>query len=181
LQSQQFEVVSACGAADAIWSMPAGSPGTLTEGGIYFAPESISSQATVTITATTLGISSTAATATVTLMPPVSVSVTPPSTVLTSGQTEQLTANVANTSHTAVNWTISPAGVGSISATGLYSRAVWEHLRAADGDHHCYKSVVPDLVGIGYDYADAAGCGEREPCDGDTLRRSGRAVDPDGD
>jgi RHS repeat-associated protein len=120
-QSQQFEVVSSCGAADAIWSMPAGSPGTLTEGGIYIAPESITAQSTVTITATTLGISSTAATATVTLMPPVSVSVTPPSTVLTNGQTQQLTANVANTSHTAVNWTISPAGVGSISATGLYS------------------------------------------------------------
>jgi RHS repeat-associated protein len=121
LQSQQFEVVSACGAADAIWSVPAGSPGTLTEGGIYFAPESITSQATVTITATTLGISSTVATATVTLMPPVSVSVTPPSTVLTNGQTQQMTANVANTSHTAVNWTVSPGGVGSISATGLYS------------------------------------------------------------
>jgi RHS repeat-associated protein len=121
LQSQQFEVVSACGAADAIWSMPAGSPGTLTEGGIYFAPESITSQATVTITATTLGISSTAATATITLMPPVSVSVTPPSTVLTNNQTQQMTANVANTSHTAVNWTISPAGAGSIGATGLYT------------------------------------------------------------
>jgi RHS repeat-associated protein len=120
-QSQQFEVVSSCGAADAIWSMPAGSPGTLTEGGIYIAPESITAQSTVTITATTLGISSTAAAATVTLMPPVSVSVTPPSTVLTNGQTQQLIANVANTSHTAVNWTISPAGVGSISAAGLYS------------------------------------------------------------
>jgi RHS repeat-associated protein len=121
LQSQQFEVVSSCGAADAIWSMPAGSPGTLTSGGIYIAPESITSHSTVTITATTLGISSTATTATVTLMPPVSVSVTPPSTVLTNSQTQQLTANVANTSQTAVNWAISPASAGSIGATGLYS------------------------------------------------------------
>jgi YD repeat-containing protein len=120
LQSQQFEVVSSCGAADAIWSMPAGSPGTLVAGGIYFAPESISAQATVTITATTLGISSTAATATVTLMPLVSVSVTPSSAALTDGQTQQLTANVANSSHTAVNWTINPAGAGSIGASGLY-------------------------------------------------------------
>jgi len=50
----------------------------------------------------------------------VSISVTPVTSALIAGQTEQFTATVTGTTNQAVNWTVSPAGVGTISATGLY-------------------------------------------------------------
>jgi len=53
--------------------------------------------------------------------PPVSVSVTPATATLYSGQTVQLMATVANTSNTAVTWSIAPEGVGTLSASGLYA------------------------------------------------------------
>jgi RHS repeat-associated protein len=136
-QSQQFTIMGSaagtCSSPAVIWSMPSGMPGTLTANGIYTAPNSISSQQTVPVTATILGDSSQSISATVFLMPPVSVSVTPPSALLYGGQTQQFTANVANTNNTAVTWTIScaetaacsvstnPTGVGTISASGLYT------------------------------------------------------------
>lgn len=53
---------------------------------------------------------------------PVTVSVAPATATLYGGQTQQFTASVANTSNTAVTWTITPAtGAGTISATGLYT------------------------------------------------------------
>jgi hypothetical protein len=51
---------------------------------------------------------------------PVSVTLTPASVTLTPSQTQAFTATVANTSNTAVTWSLSPA-VGSISAAGLYT------------------------------------------------------------
>jgi hypothetical protein len=52
---------------------------------------------------------------------PVSVTVTPPSATLYSGQTQQFNASVSNTSNTSVVWVIIPAGVGTIASTGLYT------------------------------------------------------------
>ena len=40
---------------------------------------------------------------------------------LFGNMTQQFLANVANATNTAVTWTISPAGVGTISSTGLYT------------------------------------------------------------
>jgi RHS repeat-associated protein len=120
LQSQQFVVAGTCNTA-AIWTIAPSELGTISAAGLYTAPNSITTQQTVTVTATGLGNSNHLASATVTLMPPVAVSVTPTGATLTGGQTQQLTANVANTSNTAVTWTISPAGAGTISATGLYT------------------------------------------------------------
>jgi hypothetical protein len=53
--------------------------------------------------------------------PPVSVSVNPAAVSLNSGQPAQLTATVTNAADNAVMWSISPAGVGSISSSGLYT------------------------------------------------------------
>jgi glucosylceramidase len=53
--------------------------------------------------------------------PPVSVSVTPGTATLSANGTQSFTATVANTSNQAVTWTISPAGVGTISASGMYT------------------------------------------------------------
>jgi len=65
-----------------------------------------------------------AATATVTLTvnsSPVSISVTPATLTLSANQVQQITANVGNTSNTSVTWAISPTGVGTLSASGLYT------------------------------------------------------------
>ena len=121
LQLQQFQVSGICNTRDAIWSMPANSPGTLSANGLYSAPESIETQQTVTITGTTLGPTSTPMTATVTLMPPIAISVTPSSVSLYGGQSQQFTATVSNAGNTAVTWSISPAGLGTISSSGLYT------------------------------------------------------------
>src|SRR6202035_4827466 len=63
------------------------------------------------------------ASAIVSLMPPVTVTVTvsPQSATLSAGQNQQFAAGVAGTSNTAVTWTSSPPGIGSISAGGLYT------------------------------------------------------------
>src|SRR5580693_2541234 len=55
------------------------------------------------------------------IQPPVTVSVSPATATLYGGQTQQFTATVTNTSNTAVTWTISPAGTGTISSSGLYT------------------------------------------------------------
>jgi RHS repeat-associated protein len=122
-QSQQFTVLqtNVCNAGDAVWSMPAGSPGTLSPTGLYTAPAAISTQQTVSITGATLGVNSTQLNATITLMPPVSITVTPGIASLPAGGTQQFTATVANSTNTAVTWTIAPTNAGSISPTGLYT------------------------------------------------------------
>jgi len=51
----------------------------------------------------------------------VSVSVTPTAATLYGGQTQQFSATVLNTSNTAVTWSISPSGSGTISTSGLYT------------------------------------------------------------
>ncbi|MFY9853730.1 MAG: hypothetical protein WAK26_07630, partial [Terracidiphilus sp.] len=121
--SQQFTVLQTglCTAGDAVWSMPAGSPGTLSPTGFYTAPPTIDTQQTVTVTATTLGANSTPLNAIITLMPPVSVTVTPGVAALPAGGTQQFIATVTNTTNTAVTWTLDPVGVGSISSSGLYT------------------------------------------------------------
>jgi hypothetical protein len=78
----------------------------------------------VTITATSPLNDYQRATATVTLIPPpppVSVFVYPRTGKLFPGQTEQFAARVRNASDTAVQWSISPSGVGTIDSTGLYT------------------------------------------------------------
>ena len=63
-------------------------------------------------------------TATITLYPPVGVSVSPTTSILYGGQTEQFTAAVTDTINPAVTWSISPAGVGSIAPSGMYTAPV---------------------------------------------------------
>ena len=122
-QSQQFTLLETgmCNAGDAVFSMPDGSSGTLSSTGLYIAPASVESQQTVSITATTLGANSSQLSATITLMPPVSVTVTPGVAMLPAGGTQQFAAAVANANNTGVTWSLDPAGVGSISASGLYT------------------------------------------------------------
>ena len=123
-QFQQFAVSGpgACSSAVAVtWTISPADAGTINTSGLYTAPSSIVAQQTVTATATSQADNSTIGSATVNLLPPVSVTVTPPSVTIIAGQTQQFTASVANASNTAVAWTISPAGTGTIDQTGLYT------------------------------------------------------------
>jgi Concanavalin A-like lectin/glucanases superfamily/Domain of unknown function (DUF2341) len=50
----------------------------------------------------------------------ISVTVSPSTATLYASQSQQFTASVQGSTNTGVNWTLSPAGVGSISNAGLY-------------------------------------------------------------
>ena len=118
--SQQFTTtVSGTTNTAVIWSLnPA--VGAISTSGLYTAPASITSQQTVTVTATSAADSSKTASTIVTLVPPVSITVSPTVSNLTSAQTQQLTATVTGTTNTAVTWSMNPA-VGAISTSGLYT------------------------------------------------------------
>ena len=73
---------------------------------------------TITVTGTS-GSSRDSASVTL-VIPPITVSVTPPDPTLYAGKTQQFTATVSNTTNTAVTWTLNP-NVGTISPTGLYT------------------------------------------------------------
>jgi hypothetical protein len=104
------------------WSM---SPaiGTLVNG-VYTAPATVSSQQTVTLTATSKADPTKTATASLVLKVnpvstnDVSISLTPGSTSLLGGQSANFTATVAGTTNKAVTWSMSPQ-VGTIT-NGVY-------------------------------------------------------------
>lgn len=103
------------------WTITPAGVGTISSNGLYTAPTTISSQQTVTVTATSQADATKSASATVTLMPSVSVSVTPTTATLSANGTQSFTATVQNASNQTVTWTITPAGMGTISSSGLYT------------------------------------------------------------
>jgi len=119
-QTQQFSAVVTGTTNTAVtWSVnPA--VGTVSSGGLYSAPATLGSPQTVTVTATSVANTSKTATASVTIVPPIQVTVSPSTASLTPSQTQQFTATVTGTTNTAVTWSVSPA-VGTISSGGLYT------------------------------------------------------------
>jgi len=103
------------------WSLSP-SAGTISAAGLYTAPASIASSQTVTVTATSVADSSKSATTTVTLNPPVTVSLTPSSVSLQPSQNQTFTTTVSGTSNTGVTWSFSPALGGLVSGamTAVY-------------------------------------------------------------
>jgi len=85
----------------------------------YTAPDTLTSQKTVAITATSVDDPSLTATAVITLSPAASIEVYPRWMVLYKAQTQQFTAITANAGTDGVKWSVS--GAGSIDATGLYT------------------------------------------------------------
>ncbi len=119
-QSQQFSVsLSGTTNPNVTWSMSP-SVGSLGNG-LYQAPATISSQQTVTVTATSLADSTKTGSATITLVPTVGIALTPSSITFTGGQTTQFNVSIAGTSasSTAVTWTLAPS-VGTMS-NGVYT------------------------------------------------------------
>ena len=100
--------------------------GTITTAGLYSAPASVPSPAQVTVKATSVADPTRSGSAVVTVSLPVAVSVSPTSATVTAGTQKQFTATVANTSNTAVTWSVSGSGCsgatcGVVSSTGLYT------------------------------------------------------------
>ena len=118
-QAQQFTAtVTGSSNTSVIWSLSS-AVGTVTSSGLYTAPSSISGTQTITLTATSAAQTSATGTASITLAP-VSVTVSPNSTSLSAGQTQQFTSTVTGSSNTSVTWTLSPA-VGTVTSGGLYT------------------------------------------------------------
>ena len=103
--------------------------GTVSAAGVYSAPLSVPTPATVTVRATSVDDTSRSGSAqvTITQAPPVSVAVTPTTaSVPAGGGTQTFTATVTNTATTTVTWSVNgKAGgdttVGTISAFGVYT------------------------------------------------------------
>src|ERR1019366_4150365 len=82
-------------------------------------PATIAAAQTVTVKTTSVADPTKYASATVTLSPPVTISLTPLSATLAATQTPQYTATMGGTSNGGVTWLLSPP-VGTISVAGLY-------------------------------------------------------------
>ncbi len=101
--------------------------GTISSTGLYTAPASVPSPATVSVTATSIADPTRSATATVTVTAAVSVAVSPSSASVSVGSgTRLFTATVTNTTNTAVTWLVNGVSggnstLGTISASGQYT------------------------------------------------------------
>ncbi len=121
-QTKQFTAtVINTGNTAVTWSITPAGAGSINSSGLYTAPATITTQQSVTVTATSQANTAVSASATVTLMPTISISVSPSTATLYGGQSQTFSATVTNTSNTAVTWSISPAGTGSIDSSGNYT------------------------------------------------------------
>jgi len=103
--------------------------GTIDPTGLYAAPSTVPTPATVTVQATSQAMPSAVGTAAVTITstaPPVTVSVSPASASVRINRTQQFTASVQNSTSQTVTWKVNGVAggnttVGKISGAGLYS------------------------------------------------------------
>jgi hypothetical protein len=103
-----------------------GSLATSSTAAVYTAPLVAPSPPSVTVSATSMAEPSKTASANVTILSVVVVTVTPASTSLATGATLQFNASVVGTSNTAVTWELQGSGCsaapcGTISSTGFYT------------------------------------------------------------
>ena len=101
--------------------------GTVSATGLYTAP-SVTSNLVVSVSAVWAVDTTRVGSAQVTVIPPrpVTVTVAPSTATVQTNATQQFTATVANSTNTAVNWSVNNvaggnATVGTVSATGLYT------------------------------------------------------------
>ncbi len=120
-QKRQFTaLVSISGGTAVTWSLNP-SIGAIDSDGWYTAPDSIPSQQTVTVTATSVADTTKTASATITLSPEASILITPGWKVLYPAQTQQFSAITSNVGTAGVSWSINPSTAGTISGAGLYT------------------------------------------------------------
>ena len=87
--------------------------------GLYQAPATVAAATTVLVIATSVADPTKSASASITVNPPVAISLTPASVSLSQGYTQQFTATVTGSSNTNVTWSMSPQ-VGQLSTSGAY-------------------------------------------------------------
>jgi len=100
--------------------------GTVSSTGLYTAPGTVPNPAQITVTATSKEDGETTASATVTIITPVEVVISPTSAIVTVGQQQQFRISVSGTVNKTVIWSISGSGCsgaacGSITSGGLYT------------------------------------------------------------
>jgi parallel beta-helix repeat protein len=100
--------------------------GTISSSGLFVAPANLPNPATVTVTAISQADPTISASTTVTILAPVTVSISPLLPSVNVGAQLQFTATVQNTSNTAVTWQINGetggnSTAGTISSSGLYT------------------------------------------------------------
>jgi hypothetical protein len=103
--------------------------GTISINGLYVPPSSVPSPATVTVKATSVADPTKSASANVTIVPTVVLTVSPANTSVAAGSTQQFAASVTGASNTAVTWTVSGtscsgATCGTINSSGLFTAPV---------------------------------------------------------
>ena len=100
--------------------------GTVSTMGVYSAPTAVPSPATVTVTAVSAADTTKTASAAVTIVPAITVSVTPGTAAVIAGTGSQMfMATVMNSTNTAVSWQVNGvtggnSTVGTISSSGQY-------------------------------------------------------------
>jgi hypothetical protein len=100
--------------------------GAISTSGLYTAPSTVPSPAQVSVTATSVADPTKSSTAVVTIIPPVSVTISPTTAQVVAGNHQQFSASVINTTNTAVTWSLAGSGCtgstcGTISTSGLYT------------------------------------------------------------
>jgi 6-phosphogluconolactonase (cycloisomerase 2 family) len=100
--------------------------GTITAGGLFTAPAILPNPSAVTVKAASMADSTKFASATVTIVAPLQVTLSPLTLTVQTGATLQFTATVTGTSNTAVTWSVNDiaggnATVGTITAGGLFT------------------------------------------------------------
>ncbi len=118
--TQQFSVQNLAPGVAPNWSISPIAMGSISATGLYTAPNSVASQATVTVTATNSATSAVLGTASITLQASPSPSVSPATATVAPAGTKQFSVLNLPFGDT-VTWSISPTTAGSISAAGLYT------------------------------------------------------------
>ena len=100
--------------------------GMISGAGLYTAPVSVPSTATVTVKATSVADISKSASATITILAAVVVTISPSSPTIAIDSTQQFTATVENAIDSGVTWGVSGSECtgpecGTISTTGFYT------------------------------------------------------------
>jgi len=100
--------------------------GNITAAGLYTAPAIAPNPAVVTVTVTSQADTTKSASAQVSLVTPVSVTISPTTALLAIGAQQQFHAMVTGSSNLGVTWTVSGAGCvgsacGTVTSAGLYT------------------------------------------------------------
>jgi hypothetical protein len=100
--------------------------GTISAVGVYVAPSGMPASSTVSVRATSVANPASYAQATVTLVSPVQVTVSPTTATVQTGHTQTFVATVTGASDTAVTWAVNGVAggstvLGTITTAGLYT------------------------------------------------------------